>query len=167
MKSSTRIHRRATAAVAAALMATGTFLTTNASAAVSDISASDQDAIVSETNSVRQAAGQSPLAWDDSLAKDAQAWADNPASTAGGGLHHDSIDNAAENMSSAGPGQATGQWASEKSAYDADSDHDPNSQGYMTKWGHYYNMIQSGYTKIGCGSKSDVPTGSVTVCRYS
>ncbi|MFK0020912.1 CAP domain-containing protein [Streptomyces sp. NPDC090798] len=37
---------------------------------------------------MRQQAGQSPLAWDDSLAKEAQAWADNPASTAGGSLHH-------------------------------------------------------------------------------
>ncbi|SFF49756.1 hypothetical protein SAMN02787118_107305 [Streptomyces mirabilis] len=35
-------------------------------------------------NSVRQQAGQSPSTWDDSLAKAAQAGADNPASTAGG-----------------------------------------------------------------------------------
>ncbi|MER5905623.1 CAP domain-containing protein [Streptomyces mirabilis] len=36
----------------------------------------------------RRKVGQSPLTWDDSLAKAAQAWADDPASTAGGSLHH-------------------------------------------------------------------------------
>ncbi|MFF1597497.1 CAP domain-containing protein [Streptomyces mirabilis] len=44
--------------------------------------------MVSETNGVRRQAGQSPLTWDDSLAKAAQAWADAPAFTAGGSLHH-------------------------------------------------------------------------------
>ncbi|MET7973449.1 CAP domain-containing protein [Streptomyces mirabilis] len=37
---------------------------------------------------LRRQADQSPLTWDDSLAKAAQAWADAPASTAGGSLHH-------------------------------------------------------------------------------
>ncbi|WP_097224785.1 MULTISPECIES: CAP domain-containing protein [unclassified Streptomyces] len=47
-----------------------------------------QQAILSETNGVRRQVGQSPLTWGDSLAKAAQAWADAPASTAGGSLHH-------------------------------------------------------------------------------
>ncbi|MFB7663528.1 CAP domain-containing protein [Kitasatospora sp. NPDC056138] len=168
MRNPTRAHHRATAVVAAALMSGGTMLATNASAAVSDVSPAEQQAIVSQTNSVRQEAGQPPLTWDSALAAEAQAWADDPASTAGGQLHHADINNAAENMSSSSPSQATGQWAGEKSTYDADPDHDYNSNpaGYQ-RWGHYYNMIQSNYRVVGCGSRSDVPTGSVTVCRYS
>ncbi|WP_330455999.1 CAP domain-containing protein [Streptomyces sp. NBC_00820] len=165
----TRVHQRATAIVAAALMTGGMALATGATATVAssaglpaDVSSSDQQSIVSETNSVRQGAGQSALSWDDSLAKASQAWADDPASTAGGLQHDESVNNAAENISSSGPTQATGQWASEKSAYDADPDHDSNSVGYKTKWGHYYNMIQPGYTKIGCGASA-----GITVCRYS
>ncbi|MFE4822863.1 CAP domain-containing protein [Streptomyces sp. NPDC056704] len=37
---------------------------------------------------MRRLAGQPPLTWDDSLAKAARAWADTPASTEGGSLHH-------------------------------------------------------------------------------
>lgn len=173
MKNSTLLHRRAATIVAAALLTGGTILTTGASAlttgasaTVSEVSPSDQQAIVSETNSVRQQAGQSPLTWDDSLAKAAQDWADNPESTAGGSLHHGPMSNAAENISSSSATQATGQWAAEKSAYDADPNHDTDSPGYR-KWGHYYNMINERYGKIGCGTKSGVPTGSITVCQYA
>ncbi|MET7289239.1 CAP domain-containing protein [Streptomyces sp. NPDC005573] len=164
----TRIHHRATAVAAAALMAGSMALaygaaagTAHAAAFPADVSSSDQQSIVSETNSVRQDAGQSALSWDAGLARGAQAWADDPASTAGGLQHDESVNNAAENISSSSPTQATGQWASEKGAYDADPDHDTNSPGYRT-WGHYYNMIQPGYTKIGCGARD-----GITVCRYN
>ncbi|MFE5080832.1 spore germination YkwD domain-containing protein [Streptomyces mirabilis] len=69
MENPTLLHRRAATIVAAALSTGGTILTTGASATVSEVSPSDQQAIVSETNSVRRQAGQSPLTWDDSLAK--------------------------------------------------------------------------------------------------
>lgn len=88
MENPTLLHRRAATIVAAALSTGGTILTTGASATVSEVSPSDQHAIVSETNGVRRQAGQSPLTWDDSLAKAARAWVDAPASTAGGSLHH-------------------------------------------------------------------------------
>ncbi|MGE7435106.1 MULTISPECIES: CAP domain-containing protein [Kitasatospora] len=151
-------------------MTGGMMLATVATATVShaaefpaQISPGDQQTMLSQTNSVRAQAGQSGLSWDGGLASEAQSWADNPASTAGGTLHHGSISNAAENMSSGGPGQATGQWASEKSAYDSDPNHDPyaNQAGYQ-RWGHYYNMINPSYSKMGCGARS-----GVTVCRYA
>ncbi|MET8627128.1 CAP domain-containing protein [Kitasatospora sp. NPDC004669] len=176
MKNPTRAHRRVTTAVAAALMTGGMMLTTVATATVSNsagyptqISPAEQQSILSETNSVRQQAGQPSLTWDSGLASAAQAWADNPASTAGGQLHHGSISNAAENMSGAAPAQATGQWASEKAAYDAAPNHDTNSAGYYT-WGHYYNMINGNYHRMGCGAKSGVSIpgpGWVVVCQYA
>ncbi|WP_280701757.1 CAP domain-containing protein [Kitasatospora sp. GP82] len=165
------------AIVAVALMTGGTILAPAATATVSnsaglpaEISAAEQQAILSETNSVRQQAGQSALTWDSALAAEAQSWADDPASTSGGQLHHAAISNAAENMSGYPPNQATGQWASEKSVYDADPNHDPfaNQAGYY-RWGHYYNMINGSYHRMGCGAKSGVPisgAGWVTVCRY-
>ncbi|WP_377270085.1 CAP domain-containing protein [Peterkaempfera sp. SMS 1(5)a] len=140
-----------------------TMLATSASAAVSSISPSDQQAIVNETNALREQAGAPPLSWDDGVAAAAQSWADNPLSTPNGpgSLGHSPSFNGAENMSTAGPAAATGQWAAEKSKYDADPNHDPNSSGYKTQWGHYWNMIQSRFTKIGCGARS-----GVTVCQY-
>ncbi|QIY73418.1 CAP domain-containing protein [Streptomyces sp. RLB1-33] len=166
MKNLFLLHRRAATVVAAVLLTGGTVLETGASATVSNVGPSDQHAIVSETNSVRQQAGQSPLTWDDSLAKAAQDWADDPASTAGGKLHHGPTSNAAENISSSPASSATGRWASEKAAYEADPNHDTDSPGYQ-KWGHYYNMINESYGKIGCGTRSGVPTGSITVCQYA
>jgi uncharacterized protein YkwD len=98
------------------------------------------------------------LTWDGSLAKAAQDWADDPASAAGGKLHHGPTSNAAENISSSSAASATGRWASEKAACEADPNHDTDSPGYQ-KWGHYYNMINESYGKIGCGTRSAVPTG--------
>ncbi|MCY0959052.1 CAP domain-containing protein [Streptomyces sp. H27-H5] len=171
----TRTHRRATAAVATALMAGGLLLATGASATVaasaslpSAVSPADQQAMLAETNSVRQQNGQPPLGWDGGLANQAQGWADDPQSSAGNELNHSSI-NVAENISSVGPDGAVGQWASEKAAYDAAGpDHDTNSDGYRN-WGHYYNMVQPHSTKMGCGARSgaDVQGGWVTVCHYS
>nr|WSW41658.1 CAP domain-containing protein [Streptomyces sp. NBC_01001] len=177
METLSRIHHRASALFAAALMTGGMVLATGATATVShsavlaELSPAEQQAIVTETNTVRQQADQQPLVWDAALAAEAQAWADDPASTAGGRLNHAPINNAAENMSGYPPGQATGSWAAEKSDYDADPDHDyvSNPAGYRT-WGHYYNMIDSKYQKIGCGAKSGVPIpggGWVVVCRYA
>ncbi|MEU3825784.1 hypothetical protein GT045_06330 [Streptomyces sp. SID486] len=160
MNKPTWVRHQAVAVIAAGLMGGSAMFATSASAAVSDISGGDQQSIVNETNSVRKDAGAPPLTWDDSVAKDAQAWADNPDSLQGGSLRHSPSFNGAENMSSAGPTAATGQWAAEKSKYDADSDKSSDSPGYR-QWGHYWNMIQERFTKIGCGART-----GVTVCWY-
>ncbi|MFB6808204.1 CAP domain-containing protein [Streptomyces sp. NPDC056387] len=156
--------------LAAALMAGGLVVGagSTASATVSaglpaEVSPADQTALVNDTNAIRQTEGAPPIAWDAALASGAQSWADNPASHPGGGLAHDnSFNNGAENMSTVGPSQAVSQWAGEKAAYDAAGpDWDTNSPGYRN-WGHYWNMVQKNYTKMGCGAAS-----GVTVCRYA
>ncbi|MFG2749923.1 CAP domain-containing protein [Streptomyces xanthophaeus] len=168
MKNSTRTHRRVRT-LAAALMAGGILLTAGSGSAFAEVSPADQAAMLAETNKVRQDAGQQPLTWDAALASASQAWADNPASSANNRLNHGPISNGAENMSSSAPSAAVGQWANEKAGYDADPNHDSNSTGYKTVWGHYANMINPSYTKMGCGAKSGVsiPGGWVTVCQYS
>ncbi len=156
-------------AVAATLMAGGMVLGAGAtaSAAVSTsllagVSPADQAAILSSTNAIRQTEGAPPIAWDAALASGAQAWADNPASHASGLAHDTSFNNGAENMSSIAPSQAVSQWAGEKAAYDAaDPNWNTNDPGYRN-WGHYWNMVQKNYTKMGCGA-----TTGVTVCRYA
>ncbi|MGI5449863.1 CAP domain-containing protein [Streptomyces sp. CA-243310] len=171
----TRTHRRAAAVAAAALLAGGLLPATAASATVaasaglpSAVGPAEQQAMLAETNSIRQQNGQPPLSWDGGLANQAQGWADNPKSSAGDRLNHSSL-NVAENISSVGPDGAVGQWASEKGAYDAAGpDHDTNSDSYAD-WGHYYNMVQPGYSRMGCGARSGagVQGGWVTVCHYS
>ncbi|MGW6832813.1 CAP domain-containing protein [Streptomyces sp. NPDC054949] len=171
----TRTHRRATAAASAVLMAGGLLLATGTSATVaasaslpSAVSPAEQQAMLAQTNSVRQQNDQPPLSWDGGLANQAQDWADDPKSSEGGELHHSSL-NVAENISSVGPDGAVGQWASEKAAYDAAGPgHDTSSESYRN-WGHYHNMVQPNYTKMGCGARSEaeVQGGWVTVCHYS
>ena len=52
----------------------------------------------------------------------------------------------------------SGQLSEHVAACEADPNHDTDSPGYQ-KWGHYYNMINESYGKIGCGTRSAVPTG--------
>ncbi|MEV0988925.1 CAP domain-containing protein [Streptomyces sp. NPDC049949] len=176
MRNVTRVRRARVFAAAALttgalMLSTGATVTAAGSVArPAEISPDQQQAILAETNSVRQQAGEPPLTWDGGLAAEAQAWADDPASTAGGQLKHAPLGSAAENMSGYPPDQATGDWAGEKSAYDADPNHDyrSNPTGYGT-WGHYYNIIDARWHKMGCGAKSGVPiqgAGWVVVCRY-
>lgn len=134
-----------------------------ASAAVpTQVTPADQSAMLTQTNQIRQENSAPALTWDAALASGAQSWADNPASHPNGGLAHDnSFNNGAENMSTAPPSGAVSQWANEKAAYDAAGPNwDTNSPGYR-QWGHYWNMVQKNYTKMGCGA-----TTGVTVCRY-
>ncbi|MGW2994622.1 CAP domain-containing protein [Streptomyces sp. NPDC001193] len=156
-------------AIAATLMAGGMVLGAGATASAavssglpSEVSPADQAALLSDTNAIRQTEGASPIAWDAALASGAQSRADNPASHASGLAHDNGFNNGAENMSSAGPSQAVSQWGGEKAAYDAAGpDWDTNSPGYRN-WGHYWNMVQKNYTKMGCGAAA-----GVTVCRYA
>ncbi|MEU7068507.1 hypothetical protein [Streptomyces sp. NPDC046161] len=80
------------------------------------------------------------VAWNPKLACDAQAWADDPASSQGGGLHHSSRDtngNEGENLFNAFPGPArplmaldpsvSFSWTAEKPKFDADNNAPINS----------------------------------------
>ncbi|MET8752012.1 CAP domain-containing protein [Streptomyces sp. NPDC004667] len=161
--------RRRAIAIAATLMAGGMMLGagSTASAAVSaglpsEVSPADQAALLSDTNAIRQTEGAPAIAWDAALASGAQGWADNPASHAGGLAHDNGFNNGAENMSSAGPSQAVSQWAGEKAAYDAAGPNWNTKDPSYRNWGHYWNMVQKNYTKMGCGAAA-----GVTVCRYA
>ncbi|MFG2621814.1 CAP domain-containing protein [Streptomyces sp. NPDC048507] len=161
--------RRRTMAAAAVLLAGGLALGAGPTAsaapagAPADVSPAEQAALLNATNAIRQSEGAPPLVWDAAFASGAQAWADDPASLAGGSLRHDlGFNDGAENISSTGPSGAVAQWGGEKAAYDAAGpDWNTDDPGYRD-WGHYWNMVQKNYTKMGCGAAA-----GITVCRYA
>ncbi|MEU9255444.1 CAP domain-containing protein, partial [Streptomyces sp. NPDC048270] len=165
----------------------------------SQISATDADAFVRAHNDARQAALRKynpsfPLVsvrWDPQLACDAQAWADDPASSKDGKLVHSGRDtngNEGENLLHASPGPAKPlmamdpgvgfSWMAEKAAFDADNNAPVDSKapsGNYHVWGHYSQIVwmspQSSTTAIGCGVKEGVSVngnkGWILVCRYA
>ncbi len=166
----------------------------------SQISAADADALVRGHNEARQEAikkynpGLSlvSVTWDPKLACDAQAWADDPASSANGGLVHSDrtkTGNEGENLLNGTPVPAhpaiavdpsvSYSWIAEKAKFDADDNAvvaaHPTPGTNRDLWSHYSQMIWmapgSVTTSIGCGVKEGVPvsggTGWILVCRYA
>ncbi|MEU8432600.1 CAP domain-containing protein [Streptomyces sp. NPDC029216] len=160
----------------------------------SRISASDAGAMVRAHNDARREAVQKynpglalvSLTWSPKLACDAQAWADDPASSEGGGLHHSdraTNGNEGENLlNSTAPvnplmavdPSVNYSWIAEKAKFDADGNAPVDGNNYKV-WGHYSQMVwmspQSPTTAVGCGVKEGVPTkngtGWILVCRYA
>ncbi|MGW5251213.1 CAP domain-containing protein [Streptomyces sp. NPDC004129] len=170
----------------------------------SKISAADAANLVRAHNDARRAALQKynaahpmvSVTWNPKLACDAQAWADDPASTRGGKLNHSSRTkngNEGENLFNAYPGPprpmmamdpgVSFSWMAEKSKFDAANNAPINSNAAPGRnyrvWGHYSQIVwmspASTTTSIGCGVKQGVPvmtprgtstTGWILVCRY-
>lgn len=105
------------------------------------------------------------LTWSDTLAEDAQAWAEQLASI--GSLEHATDTDQGENLwaGSAG-GYTTAEqvedWVSEKSQYTPGT---PISYDNFASTGHYTQMVWSTTTDIGCGSATD-GVQDYLVCRY-
>ncbi|MFF4330256.1 CAP domain-containing protein, partial [Streptomyces sp. NPDC001591] len=166
----------------------------------SQITAADADALVRAHNDARRVALQkynpglalTSVTWSPKLACDAQAWADDPASSEGGGLTHSQTadrNNEGENLQNGYPLPArpmvafdpsANSWIAEKPKFDADNNPPIDNSNYKI-WGHYSQIIwmspQSLTTAVGCGVKEGVPvknrdsgkvhTGWILVCRYT
>jgi hypothetical protein len=141
-----------------------------------NVSAADQQTIVSKHNQYRDEVGVAHLTWDSGLASDAQRWAGTLASQ-DTGLSHNDPNNAdhheGENLawssgSGTSPAGALGLWYAEKATYQAE----PNKRSYganpnFPKWGHYSQMVWSATTKVGCGTATSASGKTYTSCRYS
>lgn len=106
-----------------------------------------------------------PLVWDAELAKGAQIWADIIHQN--NSMKHDNNYNNGENIygGTANTDDGVKAWESEKQNFNNAGGFDGcnyrnDPQVYMT-CGHYKNMINPKFTKVGCGV-----AGTKVVCRY-
>ncbi|EGF91202.1 SCP-like extracellular family protein [Asticcacaulis biprosthecium C19] len=125
------------------------------------------DQILAVHNNERAAVGVAPLSWSDTLAQDAQTWADHLA--AEGKFEHSSTGDG-ENlwMGSTGYysyGDMAQAWADEKALFKYGAFPDLSTDGNWASVGHYTQMIWSTTTQVGC-AKSTGSSMDILVCRY-
>lgn len=114
---------------------------------------------------------ETALVWDDALASDALAWAQNLASSGGssGTLTHATGTGEGENLywqsNSDNPyTNAATAWVEEKSTYNGEA---ITGTGNFEEYGHYTQIIWKSTTKIGMGIASDGSGGYYVVARYT
>ncbi|HSU00874.1 MAG: CAP domain-containing protein [Friedmanniella sp.] len=137
----------------------------------------EKDAFVAQHNEYRAEVGTPQLAWDDTVAATAQAYADHLLPTVQSqGLVHDPNTPYGENLyyawASGGgatapdPLNAMASWYAEKALYDANPEPVANP---VQGWGHYSQMVWRDTQRVGCGAASGFQNGqwdTVVVCRY-
>lgn len=126
--------------------------------------------ILNAHNKYRQEVKVPPLTWSNTLANNAQQWANNLASR-GGNLQHSQNTGEGENLWGGTAGaysytQMVDSWGSEKRYFVNGTFPNVSSTGNWYDVGHYTQMIWRNTTSVGCG----VARGSgkdILVCRYS
>ena len=124
-------------------------------------------------NTERAAVGVPPLGWNDGLAKEARAWANQLAAT---GRFEHSPDEAGkdpegENLWAGtpraySPEAMVGLWAAEKSDYRRGVFPNNSRSGDVEKVGHYTQLIWRGSGEVGCATAVG-RSEEFLVCRYS
>lgn len=131
--------------------------------------------VLAAHNQARSAVGVPPLAWDDTLAQDAEEWADYLADT--GRFEHSTSprgrDRAGEGENlfrgTAGaysPDDMVGYWVAERRWFSDRVMPDISTTGRWQDTGHYSQIVWRTTTRVGCA----VATGrgeDYLVCRYS
>ena len=123
-------------------------------------------------NAERAPYAASPLAWDESLAAAADAYATELAATGrfGHSAPHQRA-NQGENLWMGSRGAFSlehmiANWASEKRMFRAGVFPDVSTTGKWQDVGHYSQIIWPGTQRVGCGLRSSARTDYL-VCRYS
>jgi Cysteine-rich secretory protein family len=157
--------RRITTAIALSLVA----LTTSFKA-VSQPNSFAQT-ILTVHNQYRSDVNVPDLTWSDSLAQDAQQWADELAERGGDLQHSENRNGQGENLW-AGTAEAFSYedmvegWGSEKEYFMYGTFPDVSTTGEWSDVGHYTQMIWVDTTEVGCAIASG-GGNDVLVCRYS
>jgi len=122
-------------------------------------------------NRERAAVGIPPLKWSDSLAAEAQTWAEHLATT--GKFEHDTPIFPAKGENIAGfnpskgvsaPGEGQELWVAEKSKA---LETRPITDANLYPVGHYVQMVSPATATVGCGTASGGGHPySILVCRY-
>ncbi|MCB9703791.1 MAG: hypothetical protein H6711_17980 [Myxococcales bacterium] len=123
--------------------------------------------ITAKHNELRAAVGVDPLVWSDEIAGFAQAWADSLATDPACQIAHrpSSEQRYGENIfwsssqASASVTTAVGAWASEASAYNA------QTGACSGVCGHYTQIVWSSTSALGCGYAT-CGAGEIWVCNY-
>ena len=133
------------------------------------LSASDQNTILSLHNNERSAVGNPPLTWSNNLATQSQDYA-NQLSTMGLVCNAQQCDRTPhgasnENLAGGSPGTSITKhvqgWANEKSVYNGQPIPSGNNPA-----GHYTAMVWQNTKEIGCGFAS-TDQMNFLVCRYN
>lgn len=121
-------------------------------------------------NRERAEVGVPALTWNESLAAEAQRWADHLAAT--GKFEHagdDENPSSGENLAMGSSGytaQALAQlWADEKALFKYGAFPDVSTDGNWFNVGHYTQMVWKGTSSLGCATAS-AGASIFLVCRY-
>jgi uncharacterized protein YkwD len=107
------------------------------------------------------------MAWSDTVAASAKAWADNLAATQNCNLVHESQSTYGENLAmgtNLTPQQAVTMWASEKNLYTWSATY--SMADFNAGSGHYTQLVWRKSIQIGCGSAT-CGRNVVISCRFS
>lgn len=133
--------------------------------------ASIAEQLLAAHNRYRVEVGVSPLVWSDTLANDAQDWANHLASMGGNTLQHSQETGEGENLWLGTSGHYSHadmveSWGTEKQYFTQGKFPDVSSTGNWTDVGHYTQIIWENTTEVGCGL-AEAGGNEILVCRYS
>ena len=112
---------------------------------------------------------QPPLAWDETLARDAAVWAEKLATTKS--FEHDTQKKQGENLWQGSKGEYSaedmvGLWIEERTLFKSGKFPDVSTSGNWLDVGHYTQLIWYNTTHVGCALATN-DEDDVLVCRYS
>lgn len=132
-----------------------------------------RQAMLAGHTAARAAVGQAPLAWDESLASDAQRYADELAAT--GKFQHSQEPRGpqpeGENLWTGTRGayrydEMIGHWVAEKQFYRRGITPDFSTTGRWEDVAHYTEIVWGATTRVGCATASNAKDDYL-VCRYT
>ena len=140
----------------------------------------DMQTVLDVHNQERAAVGVQPLTWSNSLAAEAQTWAQQVATTGifdhldkehtgltcTGPCYGENIAGFNPSLGPSAPGEGVSLWTAEKSSYNGET-HTCTAGAVC---GHYTQMVWQTSREVGCGTAPPGAGGlhySVLLCRYS